>query len=494
MNDVQRQTPILTALQAHVAMERVSLHVPGHKAGQLLPTGADAWMQAMAALDGTELPGLDDLYRPVGAIASAQALAASAFGSDEAYFLVGGSTVGNLAAILAVVRRGQWVIAARNCHESVWHALRLAGARVQVVTPALLYTGEGGAVYGPVTDELMRRAVASCPQAVAVVLTSPTYAGVASRLEALVGRVHQSGMVVVIDEAHGAHLPFHPELPASGIQAGADLVVQSTHKMTAALTQTGLLHRSGERVSSQRVLRALRMVQTSSPSYPLLASIDMVRSQLAISGLDRIAQVRAHLAGGVEALERVCPGLLWKPDGVQVDPFKWLLIAPALGLAGIDLADALREQFGIFSEWADEHHVLCCWSYANSAQDVRLVVEALAAIAKTSASRSGKGLTASLDFAAYASAAQAELAVLSAEAHWAEGDVHHDHLTQALGQVACESVTVYPPGVPLVLPGETVTAEVVACVLQALRRGMRVDGVTTSGTLDFVLAAAEARG
>jgi len=493
MNDVQRQTPILTALQAHVAKERVSLHVPGHKAGQLLPTGADAWMQAVAALDGTELPGLDDLYRPVGAIASAQALAARAFGSDEAYFLVGGSTAGNLAAILAVVRRGQWVIAARNCHESVWHALRLAGARVQVVTPALLYTGEGGAVYGPVTDELVRRAVAACPQAVAVVLTSPTYAGVATPLKELVQRVHQSGMVVVIDEAHGAHLPFHPDLPVSGIQAGADLVVQSTHKMTAALTQTGLLHRSGERVSSERVLGALRMVQTSSPSYPLLASIDMVRSQLAITGLAQIAQVGSYLAGGVEVLQRVCPGLLWQPDSVRLDPFKWLLIAPALGLAGIDLADALREQFGIFSEWADEHHVLCCWSYANSEQDVRLVVEALRAIARTSASRPRMGLMASLDFAAYASAAQAELAVLAVEAHWAEGVVQHGPLTRAVGQVACESLTVYPPGVPLVLPGETVTPEVVACVRQALQRGMRVDGVTMKGTLDFVLADPDAR-
>lgn len=475
MNQSWRKTPLLEALRRHAAVEQVSLHVPGHKAGLGLPTALGAAAKALARFDLTEVPGLDDLYQPTGPIAEAQALAAACYGSRATHFLVGGSTVGNLAAIVASVERGQWVIVSRHSHQSVWHGLQLVGARALVITPELLPTGAGGAVFGPITPNLLAAALAACPEAVAVILTSPTYPGVVSPLRELVQMAHQAGLIVVVDEAHGAHLTFHPALPESAVQAGADLVVQSLHKMTAAFTQTGLLHRTSERVSGERLMLALQMVQTSSPSYLLLASIDAVRAQLATEGERLLTRLLGGLQQVVGQLENDLPGLLWQTRAVSVDPCKWLLVAPTLGYSGTQLAQVLQSRYQIWTEWADEAHVLCAWSYANGTEDPARL---LAALRDAQLPPIQSEQTLSLDAAVLAGQAVAAIERLP------QVDMQHRRKTQsvslraAVGERLQNAVTVYPPGVPLVLPGEALSAAVCACLEQALASGVRVDGLT----------------
>lgn len=486
MNMRQRdriELPILEALEQHCSDERVSLHVPGHKGGQGLPQAFAAFASAVARMDQTELPGLDDLYQPVGPIAEAQRLAAKAYGSAETHFLVGGSTAGNLAAVLAAVGRQERVIVARNAHQSIWHALELADARVSVVTPPLLSTGAGGAVWGPLTPSLLREALARWPDAKAVICTSPTYTGVVSPLGELTALVHEAGMILLVDEAHGAHLPFHPDMPESAVRAGADLVVQSLHKMTGALTQTGLLHRSGGRVDATRLLRALRMVQTSSPSYILLASIDTVRAELVVAGERLLGQMAAQLSSAAQCLREEFPSLLWEaPDKRSYDPFKWLLYAPALGYSGIELAQRLLRKHGIFTEWADEVHILCAWSYANSAQDVQAVVAALREEGRNAAA-SVQAHALSLDAAAWAAQALTSFVELTPRAPLHAKGSGKVPLRAAIGGRVLDAVTVYPPGVPLLLPGERLTQPLCDCIEAALRAKIRVDGVASDGSV-----------
>ncbi|MCY0875671.1 MAG: aminotransferase class I/II-fold pyridoxal phosphate-dependent enzyme [Firmicutes bacterium] len=477
------ELPILEALERHSQDERVSLHVPGHKSGFGLPTAFHTWAGDVARLDQTEVAGLDDLYQPIGPIAHAQGLAARAYGSDGTSFLVGGSTAGNLAAVLAAIGRRERVIVARNSHQSIWHALELAGARAAVMTPPLLSTGIGGAVWGPITPALLREAIAKWPDAKAVIVTSPTYTGVVSSLRELTLLAHSAGMMMIVDEAHGAHLPFHPALPESAVSAGADLVVQSLHKMTGAMTQTGLLHYSGPRVDTARLQRALRMVQTSSPSYVLLASIDTVRAELAHTGEERLGEAMERLATAADNLRREHPGLLWEAtEGVPVDPFKWLLYAPALGCSGIELADQLRIRHGIFTEWADEVHVLCAWSYANSAQDVAAVVSALRDVGDhLQCKGQGDAHALSLDAASWGAHAIADLVELPLRTKLHEAPSVTVSLREAVGRRVVDAVTVYPPGVPLLLPGERMTQPLCDCIEAALQAQIRVDGLTGDG-------------
>jgi len=396
---------------------------------------------------------------------------------------VGGSTAGNLAAVLAAVGRRDRVIVARNSHQSVWHALELAHARPAVMTPPLVSTGSGGAVWGPITPALLQQALTHWPDAKAVICTSPTYTGITSPLLELTTLTHAAGMVMIVDEAHGAHLAFHSELPPSAVLAGADLVVQSLHKMTGAMTQTGLLHRSGQRVDAGRLVRALRMVQTSSPSYVLLASIDTVRAELAHIGASLLERATDWLACAAKDIRTEFPGLLWEaPVAYVCDPFKWLLYAPALGCSGVELATALQTRHGIFTEWADEAHVLCAWSYANDAQDAKTVIEALRIEARTLRDKpSGIAKSLSLDAASWAAHALADLAELPERTQMLEMTTSAVTLRASIGRRVVDAVTVYPPGVPLLLPGERMTQPLCECLEAALRANARVDGLTHEG-------------
>ena len=490
MNADQSRMPLLEALTRMQAVERVSLHTPGHKRGSGLPAAFARLAWPLAAWDATEIPGLDDLYDPHGPLREAQDLAARAFGSESAHFLVGGATAGNLAAVLAALRPGDLALVARGAHQSVWRALDLARARVVPLWPRVLRRG-GAAYLGPLAAGTVAAALRAHGDAAALIVTSPTYHGAVSDVSALAAAAHAAGAAVVVDEAHGAHLPFHPALPPSAVSAGADLVVHSLHKMTAALTQTGLLHMCGGRMDRGRVSAALRTVQTSSPSYLLMASIDAVRAQLATDGERLLTALLAALSAGAERLRACAPGLLAAPapadvEALRCDPCKWTLDAAALGCAGSELAAKLRERYGIFAELYDERHVLLLWTYGNGVYDVERTVSALAGLhdgRPAAAVRPAGGCGADA-----LTAAADEFAGVFPVIHPFTGRerIARAPLAAAAGRELAEAIVPYPPGIPLALRGEPLPAGMIPRVARLAAAGVRVDGVDAEGCVRYV--------
>ncbi|MHB1684807.1 MAG: aminotransferase class I/II-fold pyridoxal phosphate-dependent enzyme [Bacilli bacterium] len=481
MEHTQKATPILDALLRHWEKERVSVHVPGHKAGQGLPDALADYARCFARLDATELPGLDDLHAPRGAIRQAEQLAARAWGSDSTFFLVGGSTAGNLAAILATLHPGDQVVVPRNAHQSVWHGLKLARAHAIVVTPEPTPYGVPGAV----PPERIARALEEFPRAAAIVVISPTYHGITSDLPAIVRLGHACNIPVIVDEAHGAHLSFHPQLPISGVQAGADIVVQSAHKMLSALTQTALLHLNGARVDPGRLRDWLRVVQSSSPSYLLLASLDCARAELAALGEELIGEAIQRLTVASGQIEAVLPGLINAGvDGARQDPFKWTVAASRLGMSGYETERLLRERFGIYAELAHEHHVLFAWSYANTQRDVDAVSEALRMLALEGRTEQAPA-NADMEIAEnlFSDAALSEPILIDMQEDFSSA-VKTVPLRRAAGRRMAQSLTPYPPGIPCVLPGETLSQSVSELILRMLDQGVRVDGLADSDSMD----------
>lgn len=461
-------TPILDALIVHMQRERVSAHVPGHKAGQGLPAILAPWLGAIGRLDVTELPGLDDLYAPSGPIKKARQLAAALYGADETHLLVGGSTTGNLAVVLGTLRPGDVVLIGRNAHQSVWNALQLVGVQFVAIMPEIDALG----VMGALCPERVAVAFEQYPEAALVWVTSPTYHGAVSDLRRITDIAHRNGAFVAVDEAHGAHLGFAEGFPPSALQMGADVVVQSAHKMLPALTPTGYLHVQGTRVNRSRIAQSLRMVQTSSPSYVLLASLDAARAELEAEGTAQLTRVREILQHAAVALSSAIPGVLREaPAGTWQDPCKWTLRASALGRSGFSLEETLRSKYGVFVELFDETTVLLAWSYATTARDVQRVSDALLQVGTlhgTPDARPTPGI---------AFCGQAISPLMGTIPLWLQGEALTRPVETAIGCIVAESVVVYPPGIPVLLPGERMTAAMAAWLLDTVAQGVRVDGV-----------------
>ncbi len=472
-NDDQAATPLLDALIAQQKHERISAHVPGHKQGHGLLSTLARYAGPLAQLDATEVPGLDDLHHADGVIAKAQQLAAKAFGTEETYFLVAGSTGGNLAAILAVVDPSDVVIVGRNAHQSVWNALVLAQAQRVSVTPVVWHALQGHAkIAGGLSVTAIQEALVCTKQARALILTSPSYDGFVSDLPAIVQLAHQAGLIVIVDEAHGVHLPFHPQLPMSAIAAGADLVIQSAHKMGAGFTQTAFLHVQGSRVDRLRLQETLRIVQSSSPSYLLMASLDAMRSQLACHGEELLNLTLTELEAQKLRLHEACQGLLVDVlDTAIQDPMKWILHAERLHLTGFELERVLREQFGIYSEYTSEYHVLLSWSYGNATRDFKKTVDALIHVVSQVPSL-GRAMSWELRHASMP--VSDVLHVLTLHERKAGAFMS---LSLAVGHRVVDPVTIYPPGIPLLLPGETFQKEHIEILTPVLDNGIRVDGI-----------------
>jgi arginine/lysine/ornithine decarboxylase len=376
----QNSAPLWEALVDFCAKKQVSFHTPGHKHGQgldeelLLLTGF-----GLGRIDVTELPGLDNLHYPRGAIREAQSLAAQACGAKQSFFLVNGASCGIQAMVLACCSPGDKLIIPRDAHVSVHTALILSG-----VEPIYLYPeidSDSGVILG-ITVEHLQRTLEKHPEVKALLLVNPNYYGICSDMVGLIRVAKSFGKPVLVDEAHGAHLYFHNQLPPSAGEMGADLWVQSTHKMTTSLTQTGLLHVGSDKVDVKRIQAALSIVQSTSPSYLLMGSIDIARRQMATRGkqifdqlLSQVSNVRRRLAAvpGVKFFETQ---KLPTGKGFSCDPLKLLLNFEELGLTGIEAAQMLRDAFDIECELADTKNVLLVFGPGNIEEDFLKLSEA----------------------------------------------------------------------------------------------------------------------
>ncbi len=451
--------PLVDRLLAAARRDTAPFHVPGHKKGAAA-TLREHWGAAMFAADLTELPELDNLYGPSGVIGEAQVLAAALFGADRTFFLTNGSTAGVIGAMLATCGPGDEILLPRNVHRSALSGLILGGAR-----PVWLEPESGLDLAGAVTGAAIAAALDRHSGAKAVLVVSPTYQGICADLGPIAQLVHDRGLPLLVDEAHGAHFGFHPELPRSALSLGADLVVQSTHKTLGSLTQSSMLHLRGDRVDADRVAQALAMVGSSSPSYLLLASLDGARAQVAqadcVAAFGRAIDLARSAAQRIEAL------------GVPLldaqDPLRLTLDLRGLGLGGYEL-DEWLESVGVIAELPGLRSLTFVLSLGTSERDVdRLVAGVEGALAELKPVDLA-GLD-SMDLAAMGD--RGETVMSPRDAFFAKPV--RLGLDRSVGRICAEAVCPYPPGIPLLLPGERVTAG----AIEGLRLVVRSGGVVT---------------
>ncbi len=469
----QAKAPLWEALRRHVGKGYAGFHFPGHGGGRGLARTLRALAGQLARYDLTELPGLDDLHAPSGPIAQAEALAARLYGADRTFFLVNGSTVGVEAMMTAVLREGDTVILPRNIHRSAVAGLVLTGARPVFVTPPV---DPDFGIHLGVRPADLAEVVRRHPGARAFLPVHPNYYGAAGLNEALVQLIREAGITLLVDEAHGAHLPFHPALPRPALAWGADAAVQSMHKMGTGLTQTALLHLRGSRIDQAVVGRALRMLQTSSPSYLLMASLDLARRQMALQG-GRLAGRMVDLAGELRrGLEGAGFPVFHAPDGQ--DPAKVLVSFRA---AGIDGRTASRLLMGrahrIQAELADQDNLLLVIGPGSRREDVRRL---LAAVRRLPRSRRTRGSRPALR------PPEVPLVLTPRQAFLAPAE--SVRLSRAEGRVAAETVTVSPPGIPALIMGEKITAEMIEYILEVRSGGQLLTAHDPTGETLRVVA------
>lgn len=481
----QFRAPLFQALRERRLRGEASFHVPGHKFGSLMDKEECGIFGAVMGIDYTEIEGLDDLHHPEGVILQAERLAAACFGAEESYLLVGGSTVGNLAAIGAVCSRGDRILVQRNVHKSVIHGLMLAGAEAVFLQPEM--DSATGLATG-VKLEVLLQALVQYPEAKAVLLSNPNYYGMGMDLGPYAEAAHHAGMPLLVDEAHGAHFGLHPAMPPSALSRGADLVVQSTHKMLTAMTMGAMLHVQGPRIHRSRLKQRLAMLQSSSPSYPLMASLDLARRLAGTVGpalleerlgwlKDWEAEVRD--LSGIRLVEPAIMGERATCD--YRDPFKITLYDSSYRLTGFKLQELLGE-YGIMSEMADDRHVLLACSLATEHRDLERLLAALQQLdsrleeGEWGAAPPERHVPVPLPGEDYGDAAVGLPVRMDMDDPDAFGSVKTLPLEDAVGYPSAETVIPYPPGIPLLFAGERIRPEAVRRIRRLAQAGARFQG------------------
>ena len=509
-NERQRRTPYLDALREYAGRRPARLHVPGHKGGPGADPGLlDALGERAVSLDIPALTyGVDVGVEP-SPFEQAQRLAAEAWGARRAWFLVNGASQGNLAAGLALAHRGSEVVVQRNAHSSVIDALVLSGMRPTFVAPEI--DAELGIAHC-LAPHSLERALAATPHAVAAWVVSPTYFGAVADVAALAAVAHAAGVPLVVDEAWGAHLAFHEQLPTHALAAGADLVISSTHKIVGSLTQSAMLHLGGgggsgggddddddgerggygggggERcggegdgrglIDADTVDRAVTLTESTSPNSLLYGSLDAARRQAAVHGRELLAETIAALAlareqiRAIHGLDVLDERIAGRPGVFAYDPLRLAVDVRGVDASGYELAPLLRERDDINLELYGENVLVAVFGMGERGlPEAARLVEALRAVAREVGPAPGG---AGASFAP--PPPWGELAMTPREAYLGAQEVVP--AAQAVGRIAAESLATYPPGIPNVLPGERLSADTLAYVRQTLELGGSVRGAS----------------
>jgi arginine decarboxylase len=448
----QTRMPFLESLVAERNRWQTSFHMPGHKGTMALhPMLEDYLGGNPLPADLVEINGiLDYLHSPRGALKAAQELAAAAYGADVTFFLINGSTVGNEAAVMSVSSAEQKVIMTRASHRSVYGGVVLSGAMPVYIEPE--YHPQVGFPLA-VRAEVVKKLLDNNENVAAVHITSPNYYGVLSDTATIANHAHEHHAALLVDEAHGSHLNFHENLPASATTLGADLIIQSTHKTQGALTQASMLHYNhSDRVNQARVGQVLSLLQSSSPSSILLATLDFARMQMATEGraaLDKIIELSQDARRQIQQIDGLwCYGddLVGEHGVFAYDPSKLIIRMTDAGLTGFEAYNKLRHEHGIDAEFSDLRQVICSVTIGDTAESVSKLVNALRIIASEKRQP--------LKFAEEVSPPDSlpQLHISPREAYFAQSRVVP--IADAVGEIVAENVIPYPPGIPLLVPGE----------------------------------------
>lgn len=443
-------------------------HMPGHK-------------RNMSSIDGefpferdiTEISGFDNLHHPEGVIKEAQEALAELYGTKESFFSVNGSTAALLAAISASVKKGGQILMARNCHKAVYHGIYLRN-----LVPTYIYPQaepELG-INGEISPSRVERQLEENPEIEAVIITSPTYDGVVSDVRKIAEIVHEYGAVLIVDEAHGAHFRFSEYFPESAVEMGADLVIQSFHKTLPAMTQTAVLHRVTDRVDSEKLRRFLGIYQTSSPSYILMASLDACVDKMKRDGENMFREFSCNLEKARNRLEKCEYICLKSPKGYDFDRSKLILATNRSTLNGPRLAEILRNQFHIETEMETERYVIAMAAVGDTEEGFRRLCSAIEEIDRGEAVKIKESKTGMKEQAEenYRCGEAKQIMTVSDAM---DAETKRCPLAESVGKVSAEFAYIYPPGIPLLVPGEQITGLFVRNVRRYMEQGLNLQGL-----------------
>lgn len=452
----QDQTPLWTALKNYKETDIVHYDVPGHKQSPNAAI-AEAFGKDIIELDTNSTKPLDNMSNPIGVIREAELLMADAYDADYAFFLVNGTTQGVQAMILSAIKPGDKMILPRNVHKSVSQALILCGGIPIYMQPEI---DPVHGIANGVSMETVKKTIHEHPDAKAIFIINPTYYGVVSNLAEIVKLSHRHGMLVLVDEAHGAHFPFHEQFPLTGMEAGADLASVSLHKMGGSLTQTAALLIKEEYITRERIKSILNITQTTSASYILMSSLDIARRNLVMNGekiFDRSIQIAEY---GRQKINQI-PGLkTFSQENIgqygvhDFDQTKMLIKVSDLGITGHDVYDILRDEYRIQVEFGDVYNILAVLGTDDTYEMMDTFVSALEDISNKY--RTNESIEFNFRLI------NPEVVVTPREAFYC--DKLSINLEESAGLIAGESIMAYPPGIPIVTAGERITAEMVEYV------------------------------
>lgn len=458
----QNKTPLLDAIGEFIHTKPAYFRIPGHRLQKGISSRwTDKVGEEIFAYDVTETPYTDDLHQAEGAIREAQQLLGELYHTDRSFFLVNGSTCGNEAMILAGALEGQEIMIARNAHKSAMMGLIMSGARPVYVSPKVL--GEWG-IQGGITPEDVERCFKKHPGCRALFMVSPSYYGITSDLKAIARVCHEHGAMLLVDEAHGGHVYFHEALPQGAIEQGADMCVQSMHKVTGALTQSSVLHVHSSLIDMDRVTSALHIVQSTSPNYLLMTSLDCARYELAMHGREMMQQALALASYAREQINRIagfaCMGteVVGQAGIAGLDTTRLVVTAKKLGLTGFDLEECLFREYAVNMELADYENVLAIVTYANTREEIDRLISACRSISQKLLSDTCVINRNWKETHNQEILCQPQQVMTPRQAYFAQ--TQRIPWEQAVGRIAGEMVAPYPPGIPILYAGERITQEV----------------------------------
>lgn len=468
----QQETPLFNALKEYVNKEILPFHVPGHKKG----VGMDIEFKEFMGdnpfkIDVTVFNLVDSLQHPTGAIKKAQELAADAYGADASFFSINGTSGAIHAMIMSIVSDGDKIILPRNSHKSITAGIILSGAIPIFMQPEI--DKKIGISHG-VSPSTVEKALKSNPDAKAVLVINPTYYGVATDLKKIAHIVHNYNIPLLVDEAHGPHLNFSKNLPISALEAGADICCQSTHKIIGSLTQSSLIHIKSNYITPSRVQRNLNLLQTTSPSYILMASLDCARRQIALYGENLLFKT-IELCNYTRKEINKIPGfysfgeeILKSPGSFALDPTKITISCRDLGITGYELEMILSNKYAIQMELSDFYNVLAVGSFGDTEAGMDKLLSALKEISNEYYGKK-KPIEDFLDIPSIP-----KKILNPREAFYA--DKISIPLSESLGKVSGEFILAYPPGIPILCPGEEISKDIINYIEDLKRANLYVQG------------------
>ncbi|WP_024832836.1 aminotransferase class I/II-fold pyridoxal phosphate-dependent enzyme [Ruminiclostridium josui] len=474
--------PIYNYLRKYEKENINIFHMPGHKLARGIP---QELAMNVLKLDVTEIDGTDNLHYPEGIIKEAQELAAMAFGADSTFFLVNGSTCGIQAAIMSVCTRGQKVIVERDSHKSVVSGLILSGAEPIFIYPQ--YNCKFGINEG-ISAESIEKALCMYPDAAAVLITRPNYYGICSDIESIVKVVHSHGKPLIVDEAHGAHLAFSPLLPPSANQYKADIVIQSAHKTLPAVTQGAYMHINGSLIDIEKIRFNLAMLQTSSPSYIIMTYLDIARELMQTEGKERLSHLIEEINAFKNRLAELHGFKVLEDNYTNIntvlDTTRLVLNTSGLGISGYKAEAELRAKLSVQVEMADYENLVLITTIADEKRNLDRLYESLSKLNQIPFNDEWVRQAEKVRSLARQKPVDALSALSPYEAYAAQKE--SKELKNCIGRICGGVITPYPPGIPILYPGEIIDSEKISYIESIIELGGKVNGIGNNISVQVV--------